>query len=124
MELVPSLATVLNPLERGNMRVMSLRQERREQNQRLFQEANRRLHDLVECRLPNLTSVSFLCECADEECVGRVEVTLPLWEDVSQRPNHFLIIDGHPGIEGEEVVESFGPYEVVEKPARVAARQN
>jgi hypothetical protein len=76
-----------------------LRQERREQNQRLFQEANRRLHDLVECRLPNLTSVSFLCECADEECIGRGEITLPLWEDVSQRPNHFLIIAGHPGIE-------------------------
>jgi hypothetical protein len=32
-------------------------------------------------------------------------------------PSHFLIIAGHPRIEGEEIVDSVGSYEVVEKPA-------
>jgi hypothetical protein len=95
---------------------MSLREERREQNQRRFQRANQGLHDAVDGRLPDLTPVAFLCECADEECMGRVEVPLSQWEDVSIRPNHFLIIAGHSRIEGEEVVDSVGSYEVVEKP--------
>jgi hypothetical protein len=99
---------------------MSLLQERREENQRRFQLANQGLHDMVDGRLPDLTPVAFLCECADEECMGRVEVSLAQWEDVTQRPNHFLIIAGHPRVEGEQVVESFGHYEAVQKPDRTA----
>lgn len=66
--------------------------------------------------MPDLTTVSFLCECADEECLGRVDVTLAQWEDISERPNHFLIIAGDPRVEGERVVNSLGRYEVMEKP--------
>ena len=95
---------------------MRLREERREANQRRFQLANQRLHDFVAGQLPELAPVAFLCECADEECMGRVEVPLTQWEDVSQRPNHFLIIAGHPRIDGEQVVESLGRYEAVQKP--------
>jgi hypothetical protein len=103
-------------LKDGNIRAMSVREERREANQRRFQLANQALHDIVDGQLPDLTPVAFLCECADEECMGRVEVTLTQWEDVTQRPNHFLIIAGHPRSEGEEVGESLGRYEAVQKP--------
>ena len=107
---------VLTRPKGGNIPAMRLREERREANQRRFQLANQRLHDFVDGQLPELAPVAFLCECADEECMGRVEVTLTQWEDVTQRPNHFLIIAGHPRIEGEQVVESLGRYEAVQKP--------
>ena len=94
----------------------STRDERREQNQDLFQRANRRLLDAVEERVSKGDPVPFLCECADEECLSRVEVKPALWEAVAERPKQFLIIAGHPRVEGEIVVDTLGPFEVVEKP--------
>jgi hypothetical protein len=95
---------------------MTTRNERREQNQRDFQSANQRFHDAVENRIQSATVVPFLCECADEECRAKVEVSPEQWEAVAERPNHFLITAGHPRTEGEEIVDTLGPYEIVEKP--------
>jgi hypothetical protein len=94
----------------------STRDERRAQNQIAFRHANERLLDATDDLVPEGQPVPFVCECADEECLGRVEVKPALWEVVAERPNHFLIIAGHPRIEGEDVVDTLGPYEVVEKP--------
>jgi hypothetical protein len=94
----------------------STRDERREQNQHLFQRANKRLLEVVEQRVPEGNPVPFLCECADEECLERVEVMPAFWESVAERPNHFLIIAGHARVEGEIVIDTLGPFEVVEKP--------
>ena len=58
----------------------------------------------------------FLCECASEFCDGRVEVRLAEWEVVAGRPNHFLMVAGHPRSEGEQIVGSVGDYDVVQKP--------
>src|SRR5215207_11166097 len=33
-----------------------------------------------------------------------------------ERPNHFPIVAGHPRTEGEDIVDTLGPYEIVEKP--------
>jgi hypothetical protein len=95
---------------------MPTRNERREENQRQFQRLNQRLHDVVENQAPDATPVPFLCECADERCMGRVDVSRAQWQAVAERPNHFLIIAGHPRTEGEEIVDTLGPYEIVEKP--------
>ena len=95
---------------------MPTRNERREENQRQFQRLNQRLHDVVERQVPDATPVPFLCECADERCMGRVDVSPGQWQSVAERPNHFLIIAGHPRTEGEEIVDTLGPYEIVEKP--------
>jgi hypothetical protein len=35
---------------------------------------------------------------------------------VAERPNYFLIIAGHPRTEGEEIMNTLGPFEIVEKP--------
>jgi hypothetical protein len=95
---------------------MSSRDTRRKENQKLFRLGNERLHDLVENRVNDWTHVPFLCECAAEHCHGRVEVQLAEWEDVTSRPNHFLMVAGHPRSEGEQVVGSLGEYDVVRKP--------
>jgi hypothetical protein len=94
---------------------VATRNERREENQRTFQRANQRLHDIVEGRLPEDKPVPFLCECADEKCRGRVEVGLTQWEDVAEQPNLFLIVAGHPRTDGERIVDTLGPYEIVQK---------
>jgi hypothetical protein len=94
---------------------MPTRNERREENQRQFQRLNQRLHDVVESQAPDATPVPFLCECADEHCMGRVEVSPDQWQAVAERPNYFLIMAGHPRTEGEEIMDTLGPYEIVEK---------
>ena len=95
---------------------MSSRQDRREENQRRFRTANQALHDLVEERVPDTQPVAFICECANDECMGRVEVSLDEWEAVASKPNHFLMEADHPRSESEEVVGSLGEYQIARKP--------
>jgi hypothetical protein len=95
---------------------MGSRDTRREENEKRFRRGNELLHDVVEGRVPELAPVPFLCECADDECIGTVEVLLSEWEDVAAQPRHFVMIAGHPRSEGEEVVGSLREYEIVQKP--------
>ncbi len=95
---------------------MTSRDTRREENQKFFRRGNERLHDLVENQVNDSTPVPFLCECAAEDCQGRVEVQLAEWEAVAARPNHYLMVAGHQRSEGEQVVGSVGEYDEVQKP--------
>jgi hypothetical protein len=60
--------------------------------------------------------VPFLCECADDDCLGTANVLPSEWEAVASKPNHYLMESGHQRIEGEEVVGSIGDYEIAQKP--------
>jgi hypothetical protein len=51
--------------------------------------------------------------CADENCLGRVELTPSQWEVVSAAPNHYVMIAGHPLT---SVVGSIREYEIARKP--------
>jgi hypothetical protein len=90
--------------------------EGREENQLRFRRANERLLAAVEDGGRELRRVPFICECADEDCLGTVDVDISEWEAVASRPNHFLMLPGHQRSEGEEVVASVGNYEVARKP--------
>jgi hypothetical protein len=68
---------------------MPTRATRRELNQVRFREANERLHDAVEDQVQETQPVPFLCECADDDCLGTVTVLLNDWEAVASRHNHF-----------------------------------
>jgi hypothetical protein len=93
-----------------------------------FREANQRFLDVIEDGGREQRRVPFICECADDECLDRVEVAVDEWEAVASQPNHFLMKAGHQRSEGEEVVGSVGEYDVALKPDWVAppvgARQN
>jgi hypothetical protein len=95
---------------------MASRTTRREQNQIRFREANERLHNAVEDQSSPMQPVPFLCECADNDCMGTVEVTLTEWQDVASTPNQYLMEAGHQRSEGEEVVGVLREYEVARKP--------
>jgi hypothetical protein len=94
-----------------------LRDSRREENQKLFRRGNESLHDAALNIGLATTPVPFLCECANEDCRGQVEVTPEEWESVSSRPNHYLMLRGHLRSKGEEVVGSIREYEIALKPA-------
>jgi hypothetical protein len=90
--------------------------ERRDENQMRFRKANERLLAAVEDSGRELRRVPFLCECADGNCLGTVDVEISEWEAVASRPNHFLILPGHERSEGEEVIASVREYEIARKP--------
>jgi hypothetical protein len=95
---------------------MRARDPRREENQNLFRLGNERLHSAVSDRVPADGRVPFLCECADEFCDGRVELRMEQWEGVARKPQHFVVVSGHPRSEGEKVVGTLDGYDVVRKP--------
>ena len=95
---------------------MRTRDTRREENQKLFRRGNERLHSAVRHQVSDASRVPFLCECADEFCDGRVELRMEQWEGVARRPQHYVMISGHPRSEGENIVGSLDGYDIVRKP--------
>jgi hypothetical protein len=94
---------------------VATRDRRREENQRTFQEANQRLHDVLEGQLSESRQVAFICECADDRCFERVELALGQWQAVADRRDQYLIVAGHPRVQGEQVIDTLGPFEIVSK---------
>ena len=95
---------------------MPSRHERLEQNQRMFRDANERFEQVVEQNaLDGERTVPFLCECADLDCLGRIEITTSDYDAAHVNSDHYVILRGHPTIDGEEMVEDNVSYLVVEK---------
>ena len=59
--------------------------------------------------------VPFVCECADVDCWGVMELTVDEFEDAHKRDDHFSVISGHVMPEFEKVVEQHDRYWVVAK---------
>jgi hypothetical protein len=93
--------------------VTASRDERLAANQRSFREANERLQELAEVDADRL--VPFLCECADMDCLGRVEATLEEFDDAHLGANNYFLLPGHRRIEGEEILSENGRFEIVAK---------
>jgi hypothetical protein len=91
------------------------RQERLVENQNRFRRANQRLHERVVAMAHDDRTIPFICECADESCMEPVHVTSREYQNVREEQGRFLIINGHPTVDGEEIVEDRGDYAVVEK---------
>jgi hypothetical protein len=96
--------------------VVGSRETRREENQKLFRMGNERLRAAVNEQLPDASRIPFLCECADEYCNGRVELSLQDWESIAGEPKHYVMVAGHPRSKGEKVVGMVDGFDVVRKP--------
>jgi hypothetical protein len=59
----------------------------------------------------------YLCECAEQPCRRRVELTREQYEAVRADPQRFVVLPGHVIPDLETVVESFAAYQVIEKPS-------
>lgn len=104
---------VKGPIERvANVKA---REDKRVRNQELFRLANERLDERVRNLDVERAFIPFICECADEGCLGRVHLTADDYEDIRAKPNRYVIVPGHATIEGENVVEDNEHFHVVEK---------
>jgi hypothetical protein len=94
---------------------MATRDERCADNQRRFNAANESLGELVKERMPADARIPFLCECADERCLGRVELSLDEFEHLHESEDVFVIVPGHPRVNGEVILQRQERFEQVEK---------
>lgn len=96
---------------------MAARNGNHAENQSMSRSANERLRDVVGRTAQDGNVIPFLCECAGDDCRGRVEITIDEYFIAHLAPDHYVIVPGHPRIDGEVVVEDRGHYEVVTKAA-------
>jgi hypothetical protein len=92
----------------------------RAENQDMARSANERLQDVAGRTAADGVVIPFLCECAADGCFGRVEITIDDYFIAHLDSDHYVIVSGHPRIDGEVVVDDHGEYEVVTKAAAAA----
>ncbi len=93
----------------------SSRDERFIENEKLFRRANERLRERAEGIVEPGRSVPFLCECIDDKCMERIDLTLEDYGRVRSDGQQFVIASGHPRLEGEKIVEEEDGFLIVSK---------
>jgi hypothetical protein len=96
---------------------MASRDDKLAENQQLARAANERLQDVAGRTVEEGKIIPFLCECADEACMGRIEVTLDDYFLAHLSKEHYVLLPGHLKIDAEEVIADHGAYEIVTKAA-------
>jgi hypothetical protein len=91
---------------------MSSREERLAENEILFRQVNERIVELSD---QWGGSLDLVCECANAECLARIEATLHEYELLRQNPRRFAVLPGHEIPEIEDVVDRTTRYLIVEK---------
>jgi hypothetical protein len=94
---------------------MATRGDSMRENEELFRMANDRLRRQVEDAVPPGRLVPFLCECMDELCMERIEMTMSDYRDVRASEDTFAVAPGHEATDGEVVVETRDAFHVVRK---------
>jgi hypothetical protein len=92
------------------------RETRAARNQSLFREINERVKHVNEGFSMVLPVGEWICECADDTCVERIELSAAAYEAVRNNGTHFLVApsDQHVLIDVERVTERNDRYWVVE----------
>jgi hypothetical protein len=81
------------------------------QNQALIREVNERIEALSN----EAAHPEFLCECADENCIETIALSIAEYESIRSSPVCFPVAPGHDYPEFERVTEANERYVVVEK---------
>ena len=103
------------------------RSARLARNQALYREVNERVRAINEAFDELLPLGEWLCECANTECLERLQLTHEEYENVRAEGNRFAVMPSkaHVFPEVEDVVERHERYWVVEKQgvaAEIAAK--
>jgi hypothetical protein len=92
---------------------MDQRSARLAENETIFRAGNESIDNAVGDRVEK---VPYLCECGEESCFGRVELTSAEYEAVRTHPARFFVVPGHEDLTaGEVVVQQYDRYTLVEK---------
>lgn len=84
-------------------------------NEALFREVNERIESVSESLQITTEQLAILCECGDESCTERVEVSIADYERVRTDSTLFFVRPGHEAPEVEDVVERGREWDVVRK---------
>lgn len=90
---------------------LDVRRERAAKNQSIFREVNERMEELS----GSSPFTSFVCECANESCLQRCNLTLKEYEAIRSGPNSFFVLPGHDIPEADRIINSSERYSVVAK---------
>jgi hypothetical protein len=96
---------------------MASRENRMRENEELFRKANDRLREQIEDAVPPERPVPFLCECMDELCMERIDMTRGEYRQLRASNDTFAVVPGHVAPFGEVVVEEQDAFHVVRKEA-------
>jgi hypothetical protein len=91
--------------------------ERTGENEALFREVNERLKERKEDHSAWAMPSQWICECADQRCTERIEMSLLEYEDLRSEPTRFGVApnEEHVALDVERIIEKFEDYWVVEK---------
>jgi hypothetical protein len=91
-------------------------------NQSLFREVNERVNEVNKAHDLWVTLSDWVCECADQTCTERIQLTPHQYEGIRQNPTHFVVVPDskHVVFEVEHVVEQRETYWVVSKVGEAA----
>lgn len=127
--LTPWTNEALSAIPRGrpppsSFEAMDERQRRIGLNEAVFREANERIEEVNRAFEPLTGELVLVCECGHADCVEKISMTAPAYEELRSEPTHFAIVPGHEIPDVERLVERHEGYDVVKKnegvPQRIA----
>jgi hypothetical protein len=91
--------------------------DRSGENEALFREVNERLMDRKRDDPAWALPSPWICECAEETCTERIEMSALEYEQLRSDPRHFAVVpnEEHVSLDVERIVEKRDQYWVVEK---------
>ncbi len=66
---------------------------------------------------PDDRLIPFLCECADDACLGRVDMNLADYDDIHRDRDRYAVLHDHQIVDGEKVLEQRELFDIVSKAA-------
>jgi hypothetical protein len=109
---------------RGRGLVEAPQDDRRAENEALFREINERVSQMRgqtgQLDLATDELLDFLCECARQECLEKLQLSPMEYERVRSVPTDFLVVPGHQVADIERVVSENERFTVVRKEGRAA----
>lgn len=103
---------------------MGAREERIGLNEAVFREVNERIENLAETFDLSSEMLDLVCECGNADCVQRITMTHPEYEELRSDSHQFAVYPGHEIPDVERVVDRRKGYDVVKKtegaPERIA----
>lgn len=111
---VPELRDFARVLEGRTEELATLRERRMAANEAFFRALNEKLEKLEQPATRSDTLV-VVCECADEDCVKRLDLAHSEYTHVRSDPTWFVVAHEHADLEIEEVISRTDRFEVVRK---------
>jgi hypothetical protein len=95
--------------------------ERAGRNEAMFRQVNENIANLEAQLDSGADSLPVICECAQPDCVTRIEIALSEYQHVRRQPDWFIVARGHEQPHIEQVMGEGDGYVIVEKLGIAAA---